>query len=72
MNSLLVLHDVEQQTTTTNTVILIELAVLDLSLANYAEVPGFEKELYKNAYAIVSLQRFFFSPFCHAEVIEKV
>lgn len=44
MNGLLALHDVEQLTARANTVILIELAVLDLSPANCAEVPGFENE----------------------------
>lgn len=44
MNGLLALHDVEQLTARANTVILIELAVLDLSPANCAEGPGFENE----------------------------
>lgn len=44
MNGLLALHDVEQLTARANTVILIKLAVLDLSPASCAEVPGFENE----------------------------
>lgn len=55
MNGLLALHDVEQLTARANTVTLIELAAVDLSPANRAEVPGFENEPNKNAYANVSL-----------------
>lgn len=44
MNGLLALHDVEQLTARANTVILIELAALDLSPANCGEVAGSENE----------------------------